>query len=116
MGNQGGGIHVTDGAGPNSVGGLAAGLRNIIAFNTGHGVWVESGNQNSLLSNLIVENSLKPIFVTPGANSGLTQPVIVSATVGSIDLVVRYASTLDAIKRLQAFLLSQLKILELTVV
>lgn len=105
LGQSKGGIHITGSANQTSVGGLSAGARNIIAHNQGHGVWVESGSQNAILSNLIVANSGKAIHLSPGANSGVQPPVITSATVGSTIITAYYESLFSDLKRFQVYTL-----------
>ncbi len=68
--NGGDGVAITAGASGNTVGGTAAGTKNVIAFNLARGVSVESGTGNSILGNTISFNGslgidLGPIGVTP---------------------------------------------------
>lgn len=105
LGNQRGGIHITDGASETSIGATSSSARNCIAHNLGHAVWIESGSKNSVLGNLMPGNSGKPIFVTPGANNNINQPVITSATIGSTILTAYYDAYTAELKRIQAFTL-----------
>ncbi|MFY9551612.1 MAG: IPT/TIG domain-containing protein [Thermoanaerobaculia bacterium] len=67
--NGGSGVDV-QGAGGNMIGGTAAGTKNLISFNAGRGVFVESGTGNAILGNTISFNAslgidLAPAGVTP---------------------------------------------------
>lgn len=106
IGNQRGGILITGGASQTMVGTTSASSRNCIAHNIGHGVWVESGSRNSILGNVMPGNSMKPIFISPGANEGIQQPVITSATGGGGTILTAYYEAFTAeLKRFQAFTL-----------
>jgi CSLREA domain-containing protein len=68
--NGGDGVAITEGASGNTIGGTAAGTKNVIAFNLARGVSVESGAGNAILGNTISFNGslgidLGPIGVTP---------------------------------------------------
>ncbi len=68
--NAGNGVAVMGGANGTQIGGTAAGTKNVIAFNGGRGVWIESGDGNSILGNNLAFNGalgidLGPIGVTP---------------------------------------------------
>ena len=89
--NSSQGVRVLNGAENNTIGG-AAGAGNIIAFNLGAGVLVESGNGNDIQSNSIFSNGglgidLAPGGVTPndvgdgdaGANNLQNFPVLTSS-------------------------------------
>lgn len=73
----------------NTIGGTAAGTKNVIAFNAGRGVFVETGTGNAILGNTISYNGglgidLGPVGVTlndpgdpdPGANLLQNFPVV----------------------------------------
>ncbi len=86
--NGGNGVDI-QGAVGTVIGGTAAGTKNILAFNGGRGVFVESGTGNAILGNTIVFNAglgidLAPLGVTPndvgdpdvGANLLQNYPVL----------------------------------------
>lgn len=81
-----GGVHITGGASNSIIGGTVVAAQNLIAYNTGNGVWIDSGNQNAVLNNLIVGNTLKPIAVTGGTNAGLQPPLLQAAVQGSTSI------------------------------
>ncbi|MGO9600207.1 MAG: Calx-beta domain-containing protein [Isosphaeraceae bacterium] len=56
LGNEVEGVIFSNGASNNTIGGVAAGLGNIIAFHVRSGVLVESGTGDSILSNSIFAN------------------------------------------------------------
>ena len=89
--NAGQGVDITGGASGNTIGGTAAGSKNVIAFNAGRGVYVEAGTANAILGNTISFNGglgidLAPAGVTPndagdgdtGANELQNFPVLSS--------------------------------------
>ena len=89
--NGGDGVAITAGASQTTVGGTAAGAKNVIAFNLARGVSVESGTGNTISANTISFNTLLgidlgPIGVTPndpddpdpGANLLQNFPVVTS--------------------------------------
>ena len=68
--NGASGVAVQADASSNTIGGTAAGTKNVIALNTGRGVFVESGTGNAVLGNTISYNGslgidLGPAGVTP---------------------------------------------------
>ncbi len=68
--NAANGVAVLAGSSGNAIGGTAAGTKNVIAFNTARGVYVESGAGNAILGNTISFNGalgidLGGIGVTP---------------------------------------------------
>ncbi len=62
----------------NGTNGTSGGPANIIAFNSGNGVNVSSGNQNAILENSIFSNALLGINLGPLANSSPAIPVLTS--------------------------------------
>ena len=89
--NGGDGVAITAGASGNTIGGLAAGTKNVIAFNLARGVSVESGTANTISGNTISFNGslgidLGPVGVTPndpgdpdpGANLLQNFPIVTS--------------------------------------
>jgi CSLREA domain-containing protein len=93
--NGASGVAIQTGANGNIVGGTAAGTKNVIAFNAGRGVSVESGEGNAILGNTISFNGslgidLGPIGVTPnddgdpdpGANLLQNFPVLYTVELG----------------------------------
>ncbi|HTR03428.1 MAG TPA: CSLREA domain-containing protein [Thermoanaerobaculia bacterium] len=68
--NAANGVDVQNGASGNTIGGTEPGTQNVIAFNGGRGVFVESGAGNAILGNAIAGNGglgidLAPLGVTP---------------------------------------------------
>ena len=59
-GNTGNGVHITNGSTNNTIGGSAAGARNIISGNEEHGVFIDgnSSDSNTVAGNYIGTNSL----------------------------------------------------------
>ena len=91
-GNTGPGIYITNAAMNNLVGGTNAGAGNVIAHNTGAGVWIASGT-NAVLGNSIFANGglgidLGTVGVTPndigdtdsGANNQQNFPYVAGVT------------------------------------
>ncbi len=74
LGNQGNGISIT--CCNNQIGGAALGSGNVIAFNTDHGVLVDSGSGNAILSNSIFSNSTTGIALINGGNLDQPAPVL----------------------------------------
>jgi hypothetical protein len=66
----------------NLIGQISAGVSgspaNLIAFNTGDGVLVASGNENGIRENSIYGNTLLGIELGPWANAALAPPVLTS--------------------------------------
>src|SRR5262249_21625087 len=83
LGNQAQGIVLTESN--NTIGGLAAGAGNTIAFNGGNGVEVFSGTGDSILSNSIHDNGGLGIYLnnTNNANDKQAAPVLTSASSSS---------------------------------
>src|SRR5208337_3391633 len=81
LGNEVDGVIVSNGASNNTIGGVDAGLGNIIAFQVMTGVLVESGTGNSILSNSIFGNGMLGIdLVSPGPNNNQNYPVLTTVT------------------------------------
>jgi CSLREA domain-containing protein len=115
--NGGSGVDV-QGAGGNTIGGTAAGTKNLISFNAGRGVFVESGAGNAILGNTISFNAnlgidLGPAGVTPndagdpdpGANLLQNFPVLSSVVLDAASTQIQGAlnSLPSAIYRLEFF-------------
>ena len=64
----------------NLIGGTAAGAANVIAFNTGDGVDVQSGSGDAILENSIFANGGLGIKLASGANDGQSPPALDGAT------------------------------------
>ncbi|MHB1555948.1 MAG: beta strand repeat-containing protein [Isosphaeraceae bacterium] len=78
--NAGNGVYLSDCSG-NSIGGLASGEGNTIAYNTGNGVEVADGGSNltlhdAILSNAIFSNALAGIALVGSANQGVAPPLL----------------------------------------
>jgi len=93
LGNVEEGIEINDGSSNNTIGGMASGAANLIAFNSGDGTFIESGVANAILSNSIFSNAglgidLAPDGVTPndpgdgdtGPNNLQNFPVLTQAS------------------------------------
>ena len=105
LSNGGNGVFV-NAASDNTIGGMAAGASNTVAFNGGDGVFVRTccalpGTGNAILSNAIFSNTglgidLDPDGVTPndvgdgdtGPNNLQNFPVLTSATTGGGSIAV----------------------------
>ena len=93
VGNMMDGVNMSGGASKNSVGGLDPAVGNKIAFNHGNGVSVLSGNGNSILSDLIWNNTGHGIFLAAGANDNITAPRVTGAvTAGAASLAAASVS------------------------
>jgi hypothetical protein len=92
--NQGDGIRIIDSSG-NQVGGTSAGQGNVIAFNHGNGVWVQSGPGNGIRRNSIFDNTGLGIRLSPNANNSQAAPVLTSAfaAAGGVFVSGRLTST-----------------------
>lgn len=73
--NGGNGIYVA-GSSNNVIGGLGTGSGNVIAFNTGAGVFISSGSSNAILGNSIASNAGSGIVLQPGANNNQAAPIL----------------------------------------
>jgi parallel beta-helix repeat protein len=83
LGNSASGILISVDADDNSIG-----PDNVIAYNNSDGVWVSGGDStgNVITQNSIFSNTMG-INLTSGANGGIAAPVIVTTTVGSVNVV-----------------------------
>jgi parallel beta-helix repeat protein len=77
LGNHGDGIGIASSG--NQVGGAAAGMGNVIAFNTQDGVGVASGTGNAILGNSIFSNAALGIRLVGGGNLNQPAPVLSAA-------------------------------------
>jgi hypothetical protein len=118
LSNEVDGVLVDQNASENSIGGLAVGAGNTIAFNLGTGVVINSGNANAILSNAIYANTKLGIDlgddgVTPNHPGGSTSgpnnlenyPVLtfVAPTGNSTNVQGTFNSTPNSIFTLQFF-------------
>lgn len=108
LGNTQHGIYIQVGAANNTIGGIAAGAGNTIAYNGGDGVLVYAGNGNAILSNSIFSNNALGINLYPvigvnandagdadtGSNSLQNFPVLASVTTNGLSTTV--AGTLNS--------------------
>jgi parallel beta-helix repeat protein len=76
--NAGAGVSID--ASNNDIGDNDVTAGNLIAYNTGAGVYVGSGTGNQILSNRIFANASWGIAMGEGANGDMVAPVIASAT------------------------------------
>jgi parallel beta-helix repeat protein len=90
LGNAGHGVLVTGGAHDTMIGGRSEehnlppdGSANVIAFNGGDGVRVESGTGDAVLGNSIHDNGGLGIDLLGGANHGQSAPVITGFAAGA---------------------------------
>jgi parallel beta-helix repeat protein len=94
--NLGHGIAIGDDASQNEIGGTPSGLGNFIGFNSGSGVFIESGTGNVVRGNAIALNVFSGIDLAPagpnpndpgdsdeGPNRGQNTPELNSALVGN---------------------------------
>jgi CSLREA domain-containing protein len=101
LGNAGHGVSISQHASGNTIGGLADGASNIIAFNGGHGLFIASSSsvRNAILTNAIFSNTGLGIDLLPdganpndagdsdtGANNRQNFPILTAATSGSTAL------------------------------
>jgi hypothetical protein len=82
LGNGGNGVAITGGAHDNTIGGLAPGAANTIAFNANDGVLVDGGAGNSILHDAIFANANLGIELLDGGNDGQPAPALISAASG----------------------------------
>jgi hypothetical protein len=76
--NTGNGILIVNSSN-NAIGGLASGAGNIITANGGNGVFVQSGQRNTIQRNSIYGNTGLGIRVLNGANANQAAPVLTTA-------------------------------------
>jgi hypothetical protein len=76
--NETSGVVIDQNASGNLVGGSTAAAGNVIAFNPGDGVLVDTGFFNSILTNSIFGNGGKGIDLTNGGNHNQPAPVLTS--------------------------------------
>ena len=91
LANDSHGVLVQNNASANTIGGLSDGDGNVIAFNGGDGVFVESGVGNAILRNSIHDNAELGIDLFPNgvnlngaetvANNGQSYPVLTSVKI-----------------------------------
>jgi hypothetical protein len=83
LGNSATGIEIE--ASNNTIGGTNSGAGNTIAFNSGHGVDVDSGTGNSILSNSIFANGSPAILLNSAnnANNNQAAPLLTSGSASS---------------------------------
>ncbi len=74
-----------EGANTNTIGGITPGAGNVIAFNTGNGVDVDSGTGNSILGNSIFSNASPGILLNSAnnANDNQAAPVLTGGSTSS---------------------------------
>ena len=72
----------------NAIGGTSGGVGNVIAFNTGDAVNVNSGNGDSIRSNLIYGNG-SAIVLQSGTNHDQLPPTLSSATSSSGTTIIK---------------------------
>gem|GEM_PF-441485 len=82
LGNTGSGVAAVGGAAGNQIGGTGAGAANLIAFNNGHGVVIDAGTRNAVLSNSVFANGGLGIALANGGNNSQPAPVLTSVTSG----------------------------------
>jgi hypothetical protein len=82
LGNGANGVHVTVASG-NSIGGLAAGAGNTIAFNGNDGVLIDTGTGNAIQGNTIFTHPNLGIELINGGNNSIAAPTLTSAISGS---------------------------------
>ena len=88
LGNGGHGIHVVNSS-KNVIGSTTVGVpANIIANNDLDGVFVESGNENGILRNSILNNDVIGINLAPNANANAVAPTLTSAQLQIGNLVI----------------------------
>jgi hypothetical protein len=78
MPNLGNGILISTSS-DNRIGGTHSGEGDVIAFNLGNGVSVQSGQRNAIRANSIHGNVLLGIVIASGANNNQPAPVLTSA-------------------------------------
>ncbi len=94
VGNGINGVEITGGSN-NTIGGTVAGTANIIAFNVGHGVLVDTGTGNAIRQNSVHENGGLGIDLVNSGNNNQAKPFVFSAVhnSGSTTAQLRLVST-----------------------
>lgn len=77
---QASGVAIEAGASGNTIGGLAAGTANTIAYHLGDGVAIGSGARNAVLDNAIFENDGLALAIGAGAQADARAPELDSVT------------------------------------
>jgi hypothetical protein len=94
LGNTGAGVHISAGVN-NTIGGTAAGAGNVIAFNVGNGVTIDTGTGNAILSNSIFGNAAPGVTTPQGirlvnnGNHNQAAPVLTSAVTSGTTTTVQ---------------------------
>ncbi|MHA2100651.1 MAG: choice-of-anchor D domain-containing protein, partial [Candidatus Kariarchaeaceae archaeon] len=80
LSNETNGVMILDGAKYNQIGGRSLDSSNTIAYNQWNGVHIQGQGTdfNRINSNSIYSNDLQGIYLTDGANSGISAPIITS--------------------------------------
>ncbi len=110
LGNASDGIEIGSNAADSLIGGTAADAGNVIAFNAHDGVYVYSGNGNTVIGNLVFSNSGLGIDLgtggvtandaddgDTGANNLQNFPVITSAELSGTDLTLAGSLNTDGL-------------------
>lgn len=85
LGNGADGIYVRSGSGV-LIGGGGPGQGNVVGFNQGAGVRIDTGNRNTILGNSLFNNVQSPIALGFSANDQVKAPTIESSTVSGNQL------------------------------
>lgn len=102
LGNQGHGIHLKGTASSNRIGGAQIGLGNVLAHNSGHGIFHEGLTNNNIRQNVFYDNGGMGIELSPEGpdiidekdadlnlpNKGQNKPVITGAFIWEGELLV----------------------------
>jgi hypothetical protein len=104
LANAGNGILII-GSSDNPIGGTASGEGNVIAFNNSNGVFVQSGQGNTIQQNSIYDNAGLGIRLLPGANGNQAAPVLTSAVSlpGGVSVSGTLTSTPDTIFTIELY-------------
>jgi parallel beta-helix repeat protein len=82
LGNSGNGVAIVFGAHDNTIGGMADGAGNVIAFNGNDGVLIDTGTGNAISQNSIFGNANLGIELLNGGNNDQAAPQLASAVAG----------------------------------
>jgi streptogramin lyase len=82
LGNNGNGVAVVAGAHDNTIGGMADGAGNVIAFNGNDGVLIDTGTGNGISQNSMFANANLGIELLNGGNNNQPAPQLTSAVSG----------------------------------